>query len=67
MGCFELSDGSSNTWETNSDSADSANKHIKSFVSNQTLIEDILSMNPTASNIKEGFLLHLHLKELLSD
>ena len=36
---FELSDDSGNTWKINSDLADYANKHIKTFVSKHTLIE----------------------------
>ena len=52
IGCFELSDDSYNIWGINSDYA---NKHIKTFLSNQTLIEGILSANPIPSGIKGIF------------
>lgn len=56
MGCLELSDDSSNTWEINSDSVDYANHEIKTFVSNQTLKEGILSANSILFNITGDFL-----------
>ena len=67
MGCLELSDDSSNTWEINSDSVDYANHEIKTFVSNQTLKEVVLSANDIFSNIKGDFLFDPYLKELPSD
>ena len=67
MGCLELSDDSSNTSEINSDSVDYANHEIKTFVSNQTLKEVVLSANHIFSNIKGDFLFDPYLKELPSD
>ena len=61
-GYFELSNNSSNTWEINSDYA---NKHIQTFVSNQTLIAGVLSVDSIPSNIKGDFLLDPYLRELL--
>ena len=66
MGCFELSHNSSNTWQINSDLPDYANKHIKIFELNQTLIEGILSANSIPFNIKGDFLLVPYLRELFS-
>ena len=67
MGRFKLSDDSNNTWKINSGLEDYSNKHIKTFVSNNTFIKGILSANPFPSNIKGDFLLDLHLRELPSE
>ena len=56
MGRFELSHDSRNTWKINSDLADYANKHIKTFVSNNTSIEVVLIVNHIPSNINEDVL-----------
>ena len=45
---FELSGNSSSFWKINSELAESSNKHIKNFISNQTLAEGIL---PTKSRL----------------
>ena len=55
MGHFVLSDESSNTWETNLDLADCANKHVRTILSNQTLTEGILIANSIPFN-KRDFL-----------
>lgn len=67
MARFELSGDSSNTWEIYSDLAEYGNKSIAAFLSDQTLIEIILSANPISSSIKGDFLLDPHLRELLSE
>ena len=57
MGCFDLSvDTNGKLTEINSDFADYVNKHIKTFVSNQTLKEGISSANSILSNITGDFL-----------
>ena len=66
MGHFVLSDESSNTWKTNLDLADCANKHIRTIVSNQTLTEGILIANSISLN-KRYFLQDPYLRELLSE
>lgn len=68
MGCFDLSgDTNGKLSEINSDLADYVNKHIKTFMSSQTLKEGILSANSILSNITGDFLQDLYLKELLSE
>ena len=65
-GRLELSGDSSNTWEINADLAGYPNKHIKTFLSNQTLMEYILRANPILSSIKADLLLDPYLRKLLS-
>ena len=43
-----------------------ANKYMDNFVSNQTLINKIMSFNPVPQNLKRGKILDPYLRELLA-
>ena len=44
-----------------------ANKYMDNFVSNQTLINEIMSFNPVPENLKRGKILDPYLRELLAE
>ena len=44
-----------------------ANKYMGNFVSNQTLINEIMSFNPVPENLKRGKILDPYLRELLAE
>ena len=47
--------------------AENANKYMDNFVSNQTLIKEIMSFNPVPENLKKGKIVHPYLRELLAE
>ena len=47
--------------------AEYASKYMDNFVSNQTLINEIMSFNPVTENLKRGKILEPYLRELLAE
>ena len=47
--------------------AEYANKYMDNVVSNQTLINEIMSFNPVAEKLKRGKILDPYLRELLAE
>ena len=47
--------------------AENANKYVDNFVSNQTLIKEIMSFNPVPENLKKGKIVDPYLRELLAE
>ena len=65
-GQFELTETSSEcSWDLDPVLAEYTNKHMGNFVSNQTLINEIMSFNPVPENLKRGKILDPYLRELL--
>ena len=55
------------SWNPDPVLAEYDKKYIDNFVSNQTLISDIMPFNPVPENLKKDKILHLHLRELLAE
>ena len=53
------------SWDLDPVLAEYANKYMGNFVSNQTLINEIMSFNPVPENLKRGKILDPYLRELL--
>ena len=67
-GRFELTETSSEcSWDLDPVLAEYANKYMDNFVSNQTLINEIMSFNPVPENLKRGKILDPYLRELLAE
>ena len=67
-GRFELTETSSEcSWDLDPVLAEYANKYMDNFVSNQTLINEIMSFNPVPKNSKRGKTLDPYLRELLAE
>ena len=67
-GRFELTETSSEcSWDLDPVLAEYANKYMDNFVSNQALINEIMSSNPVPENLKRGKILDLYLRELLAE
>ena len=63
---FELIETSKEcSWDLDPVLAEYANKYMGNFVSNQTLINEIMSFNPVPENLKRGKILDPYLRELL--
>ena len=63
---FELIETSTEcSWDLDPVLAEYANKYMGNFVSNQTLINEIMSFNPVPENLKRGKILDPYLRELL--
>ena len=67
-GRFELTEMSSEcSWDLDPVLAEHVNKYMDNFVSNQTLINGIMSFNPAPENLKRGKILDAYLRELLAE
>ena len=67
-GRFELTETSSEcSWDLDPVLAEHVNKYMDNFVSNQTLINGIMSFNPAPENLKRGKILDAYLRELLAE
>ena len=67
-GRFELTETSSEcSWDLDPMLAGYANKYMDNFVSNQALINEIMSSNPFPENLKRGKILDPYLRELLAE
>ena len=67
-GSFELTETSSKcSWDLDPVLAEYANRYMDNFVSNQTLISEIMSFNHVPENLKRGKILDPHLRELLAE
>ena len=65
---FELIETSTEcSWDLDPVLAEYANKYMGNFVSNQTLINEIMSFNPVSENLKRGKILDPYLRELLAE
>ena len=53
-------------WDLDTVPAEYANNCMDNFLSNQTLINEIISFNPVTENLKKGPILDLYLRELLA-
>ena len=66
-GRFELTEKSTEcSWGQDRVLAEYASKYMDNFVSNQTLINEIMSFNPVTENLKRGKILEPYLRELLA-
>ena len=67
-GKSELTETSSEySWDLDPVLAEYANKYMANFVSNQTLMNEIMSFNPVPENLKRGKILDPYLRELLAE
>ena len=67
-GQFELTETSSEcSCDLDPVLAEYTNKHMGNFVSNQTLINEIMSFNPVPEHLKRGKILDPYLRELLAE
>ena len=67
-GRFELTEKSTEcSWGLDRVLAEYASKYMDNFVSNQTLINEIMSFNPVTENLKRGKILEPYLRELLAE
>ena len=55
------------SWNLDPVLAEYNKKYIDNFVSNQTLINEIMSFNPVPEKLKKGKILHPYLRELLAE
>ena len=55
------------SWDLDPVLAEDDNKYMGNFVSNQTLIKEIMSFNPVPENLKKGKIVDPYLRELLAD
>ena len=55
------------SWDLDPVLAKYANKYMNNFVSNQALINEIMSFNPVPENLKRGKILNPYLRELLAE
>ena len=64
-GRFELTEASTKcSWDLDPVMAEYANKYMGNFVSNQALINEIMSFNPAPEKLKKGKILDPYLREL---
>ena len=67
-GRLELTETSTKySWGLNPVLAEYANKYMDNFVSNQTLINEIMSFNPVPEKLKKVKILDPYLRELLAE
>ena len=65
---FELKETSTeSSWDLDPFLAEYVDKYMDNFVSNQTLINEIMSFNPVPENLKYGKILDPYLRELLAE
>ena len=65
---FELTETSTEcSWDLDPVLAEYANKYMDNFVSNQTLIDKIMSFNLVPENLKKDKILDPYLRELLAE
>ena len=55
------------SWDLDPVLAEYVNKYMDNFVSNQTLIDEIMSFNAVPENLQKGKILDPHLRELLAE
>ena len=67
-GRFEMTETSTEcSWDLGTVVAEYANKYMDNFVSNETLISEILSFNLVPENLKKGKILDPYLRKLLAE
>ena len=65
---FELTETSLEcSWDLDPVLAEYANKYMENFISNQKLINEIMSFNPVPEHLKRGKILDPYLRELLAE